>query len=200
MSDKPDPDRSAKSEPDEAAPRQPDQPGIQAPVGDGAPLDPAAEQTLWAGRSHWAYFLGTLACGLLAIVVSTCLCYALRGHGVSLLHWLGLTLVFALLTAGRVAWLVLGRSYRLTDQRLFIIRGVLSQTIDQTELIRVDDVRIRRSFAERLLGLGSVEIISTDRSDQALDIMGICSPNTVAEYIRTHMRNLRRKSLFIESL
>jgi len=79
-------------------------------------------------------------------------------------------------------------------------RGILSQTIDQTELIRVDDVRVRKSLLDRVFGLGDVEITSTDASDRLVVLEGIRDPDQVAEDIRSRMRSLRKSSLFIENL
>lgn len=99
-----------------------------------------------------------------------------------------------------IFWRIIGRRYRLTDQRLFIERGVLAQTIDQTELIRVDDVRVRKTLLDRVFGLGDVEINSTDASDAFILIEGIRDPDRIAEDVRSRMRALRKKSLFIENL
>ena len=60
--------------------------------------------------------------------------------------------------------------------------------------------RIHKSFLDRVLGLGSVAIVSTDASDREVVLEGIPKPEEVAEAIRTRMRTLRRKSLFIENL
>ena len=99
-----------------------------------------------------------------------------------------------------IFWRIIGRRYRLTDQRLFIERGVLTQTIDQTELIRVDDVRVRKTLLDRVFGLGDVEINSTDASDATIILEGIRDPDRISEDVRSRMRALRKRSLFIENL
>lgn len=169
--------------------------------GDGAPLDPASEETLWVGRSHWAHFAGSLALGALVVVLAAVVCLRLRSSMDGLFRiWLTITAASAGIVAGRILWRILYCRYRLTNQRLFIEHGILSQTIDQTELIRVDDVRVRKNLLGRIIGLGSVEILSTDVSDRTMVIKGVRNPEVIAEHIRTHMRTLRRKSLFIENL
>jgi len=169
--------------------------------GDGAPLDPASEKTLWVGRTHWAHFAGSLALGALVVVLATVVCLWLRSSADGVFRiWLTIAAASAAVVGGRILWRILHCRYRLTDQRLFIERGILTQTIDQTELIRVDDVRIRKNLLGRIIGLGSVEILSTDVSDRAVVIEGVRHPEAIAEHIRTHMRMLRRKSLFIENL
>ena len=83
---------------------------------------------------------------------------------------------------------------------MFIGRGILSRTIDQAELIRIDDVRIHKSLLNRMTGVGSVELFSTDASDRQVTIWGVQKPEELAESIRDQMRRLRQRSLFVESL
>jgi uncharacterized membrane protein YdbT with pleckstrin-like domain len=97
-------------------------------------------------------------------------------------------------------WVMLSTRYRLTNQRIFIDRGILSQAIDQTELIRVDDVRVFKSFVDRVMGLGTVELLTTDSTEKKVIIEGIGEPDRVAETVRTHMKRLRKKAMFVESL
>jgi uncharacterized membrane protein YdbT with pleckstrin-like domain len=138
--------------------------------------------------------------GVIAVVAITTLCILLRDRAGVFVAWAVLVVLAVLAVACRIGWSVLYCRYRLTDQRLFVDRGILTQTTDQTELIRVDDVRVRRTLPDRLFGLGSIHILSTDTTDQALVIEGVRAPNTIAEHVRTNMRALRRKSLFIENL
>ena len=176
------------------------------PGGDGAPMDTGAEAEIWVGRTHWKHFAGRLivwgVCNVaLAVIV---------GWVASRVDWLGFTgafwaiagvvVVSGIFVVGRVVLAVLGHRYRLTSQRLFIERGILSRSVDQTELIRVDDVRLHKSFLNRVFGLGSVGIVSTDTSDREVVIEGIREAEKVAEAIRTHMRLMRRRSLFVENL
>jgi len=178
-----------------------------APAGDGAAVEPDVESDVWSGRTSWKHYIGRMILWFLAntffVVVTIWCSYHIewltfsRGFAI-------VTLVFALsgfeMVIRRVWLKVIDHRYRLTTQRLFIDRGIFSRTIDQTELIRVDDVRLYKSFMDRLFGLGSVAIISTDATDREIVIEGITKPDEVAESIRTRMRSLRRKSLFLEQL
>jgi membrane protein YdbS with pleckstrin-like domain len=179
------------------------------------PVDHAdrAEQPLrresedWSGRTNWKHFIGTVlvwillntgAGILLAVMVRRAGWLSERTALVGIAVFLVVTT--AELVGRRVVWRILQKRYRLTSERLFIESGVLSRTIDQTELIRVDDVRVHKSLLDRVFGLGTVEIMSTDATHGALRIEGIADSDRVAEAIRTHMRALRRKSLFVENL
>ena len=187
----------------EAAPQAANQHAVrlrEQAAGDGAPLEPAAEQTVWVGRTHWTHFAGSVALAAVAVAVITFVCLSRKSTRGIFGIWLTLVGACGAALALRILWRVLQCRYRLTDQRLFIERGILNQTIDQTELIRVDDVRVRKTLPDRLLGLGSVEVLSTDLTDRSVVIEGVRAPESVAEHIRTKMRALRRKSLFVENL
>jgi membrane protein YdbS with pleckstrin-like domain len=178
----------------------------EATGGDGAEVRPAGETEVWAGRTHWKHFAGRLTLWALACALGA----VLIGMAASRTEWLSgrvafwiivaLVLVSGSVVVGHVMLTVLDHRYRLTTQRLFIERGILSRTIDQTELIRVDDVRLYRSVVDRVFGLGTVAILSTDATDRETRIEGIADPEPVAEAIRSNMRSMRRKSLFVENL
>ncbi|MGB2985338.1 MAG: PH domain-containing protein [Phycisphaerae bacterium] len=176
-------------------------------AGDGTALDEAAETEIWVGRTHWKHYVGRLAVWLCGNIVFAILVIWLTRR----IEWLtfsraftGVVIVFVIsgleFVVRRVLLKIVDHRYRVTTQRLFIERGILSQTVDQTELIRVDDVRIHKSFLGRVFGLGSVAIVSTDATDRDVVIEGIAEPEKVAEAIRTRMRMMRKKSLFIENL
>ncbi len=182
-------------------------PGSGAAVGgDGASTDPGSEREVWSGRTHWQHFAGRLATWALG---NTAL-FALLAWFASGVDWLsfggtlwitvGLLVVSGAVLVWPVIATILGCRYRLTSQRLFIVRGILSQTHDQTELIRVDDVQIHKTLLDRVFGLGSIAVTSTDATDHDLLVKGIRNPEKLAEAIRNHTRALRAKSLYVENL
>ena len=172
----------------------------------GSARDGGTEANLWAGRTHWKYFTGRLALWMVANIAVGIAIAKISSH----VDWLtsaratlaiaGLVFVSGLIVGGGILFRILSARYRLTDERLFIHRGILSQTADQLELIRVDDVRTHKTFLGRLLGIGTVIILTTDATDREVRIEGIRTPDTVAENVRSCMRKLRRKSLFVETL
>lgn len=197
----PEPVRAADIQEDVAEPLS------TAATAGGASVDPADEEDLWVGRTSWKHYTGRLALWLLANAFFAGFVIWLAPRWEWLDFWRGVTMVAAVFVlsglefAGRRVLLrIIDHRYRLTTQRLFIERGILNRTIDQTELIRVDDVRLHKTLFDRIMGLGSVTIVSTDATDQETLLEGIYEPEKVAEAIRTHMRTLRRKSLFIENL
>ncbi len=165
------------------------------------------EETLWTGRPHWHSFapslLGWLAGSSALSILMIWAAGKFDDLSGAVAFWIAAVPILGsgLVVASRVVVGVYGRRFRLTTERLFIHRGLLSRTIDQSELIRVDDVRVSKTFVNRLFGLGTVEILSTDTSDKSLQVPGIKNPDEVAEAVRDSMRTLRKKkSVFVESL
>lgn len=69
--------------------------------------------------------------------------------------------------AGRFMWSVLqwmSRLYILTDMRIVTLWGVFTHDISDCPLRKVARTRILRSTRERILGLGSIEIIPLDEA------------------------------------
>lgn len=164
--------------------------------GVGPEVEP--ETILWRGRTSWKNFVDligvVLAWSVVAVVV-----------GLSAGGWIG-WFMFIISSVGwalvvvRVALGVLYHHYRLTTQRLFVDQGILSKTLDQTELIRVDDIRITKSMCNRLMGLGNLLIMSTDTSDPKATLIGVTEPEKLADIIRERVSVLRAKSLYVERL
>lgn len=88
---------------------------------------------------------------------------SMRDFYVNPKHWL-----FCLLTLGAyaaVVWLHrYSTRYRLTNERLIKISGLLAKGVDEVELYRIRDTRVHQSLLQRLVGLGDIEVTSTDAS------------------------------------
>jgi membrane protein YdbS with pleckstrin-like domain len=173
--------------------------------GDGAPVEPAAETTLWTGRTHWHHYFGRVVLAVIAAALIWWVISALASHyawparTASTVAALISLLILAVVSAS-ILYRIIQCRYRLTNQRLFVERGIIRQTIDQTELIRVDDVRVHKALVDRFLRMGSIEVHSTDATDAALLIVGVKDADHVSELLRTNMRALRSRSLFVERL
>ena len=86
--------------------------------------------------------------------------------------------------------------YRLTDQRLYVYRGLLTRTCDSMELVYIDDVRLVQTLVDRLLngGVGSLVIMcSADKTDKELLLSGIDNPREIFEKIDMTRTTLRAK-------
>lgn len=103
------------------------------------------------------------------------------------LFLLGLLL---LLHAG---YLVASTRYRLTTQRLFVQTGLIAKHLEEVELFRVKDVTLSQGMLQRMLGVGTVVVLSTDDTSPRLELTGLRDPLGVKEQIRGAFRAARQR-------
>jgi len=56
----------------------------------------------------------------------------------------------------------LNTRYTLTDERLKITSGLLTKKVDEIELFRIKDTKVTQTFLNRLVGIGTISVISSD--------------------------------------
>ncbi|RIK34857.1 MAG: hypothetical protein DCC55_32105 [Chloroflexi bacterium] len=88
-----------------------------------------------------------------------------------------------LLWRGR-PYLSIGTIYELTTQRLRILRGIFGNTVEEIELVRVKDTRVKQHAGERMLDVGDITVISTDPSTPEKTLHNVRNPLEVRELIR----------------
>jgi len=54
--------------------------------------------------------------------------------------------------------------YTLTTERLKVTKGFLSKSVVEIELFRVKDTKVEQSFLNRLVGIGHIDVISSDQT------------------------------------
>ena len=159
------------------------------------------EKILWQGRfsklamiGAWlaggVFTLGLIVVGL--VVGFTPVAWTIAG-GAILLVWAGLVL--------RLLYLQLSLHYYLTNQRFIHERGLLWREVDRIETIDIDDVSVQQGPVERMLGIGSVQLRSSDSTTPRFLIQGIENVREVASLIDDARRaERRRRGMYIESV
>ncbi len=158
------------------------------------------EQEIWSGTySTRAMFGPWVACGLLTLLALIVAIMIGQAWG----WWLAVLAILAAWLWSAVALLRrrLGIQYRLTTQRFFHETGVVRHVIDRIEVIDIDDVTCEQGIIERVLGLGTIRITSSDRTHPQLIISGIEDAQGVAGKIDEVRRAERkRRGLHIEQI
>lgn len=90
--------------------------------------------------------------------------------------------------------------YRITTERLTVIRGILSRSSDDMQLVRIEDLKYYQTFLNRIFKVGDLEIYSTDKSEPALIIEGIDRPDEMKENLWQAVRERRKAMLYMEQL
>lgn len=161
-----------------------------------------AETAVWQGGfSSKAMFGDWLTAGVVTIVLL--IGVLVFGSGSAYL-W-GFWAVTSLLVWGGFACLLVYRKlttkYQLTTQRFVHEKGLLKRITDRIEVIDIDDVSVEQRLIERMVGVGTIKLISSDRSDPVLMMRGIENVKVVAATIDDLRRNeRRRRGLHIESI
>lgn len=55
--------------------------------------------------------------------------------------------------------------YEVTEDRIEWSRGILNRRVDNIDMFRVIDLKLRRSLLDCMLGIGTVELVTTDKTD-----------------------------------
>ena len=91
--------------------------------------------------------------------------------------------------------------YELTTHRFIHQSGILRRVTDRIETIDIDDVNFEQGVFDRMVGVGTIRISSSDRSHPELVLLGIENVKEVAETIDIARRKEReRRGLYIESI
>lgn len=83
--------------------------------------------------------------------------------------------------------------YRLSEDRLFLSTGFLSLKDDELLLYRVRDINTQRGLWQRIFGVGTVTVISSDSTQPTLALKNIKSPMEVKELIHQQVEEQKMK-------
>lgn len=150
-----------------------------------APTLSPGEQILFAGHPSWRSILDFYAKGLLVTLVAAGLAALVTKIGGDLKS--GVVVVVALI--GVALTLLVGfirrvtTSYTITNRRLHIRRGIVSRTIQETKLDRVQNVNYRQGFFQRVLQIGDVDFDTAGGGDYDFSFTGVAQPEEVIQRI-----------------
>lgn len=146
--------------------------------------NPSQENVLWTGTPSQKGNLGVYALCLVVGIAMVASAASLMRSG-----YPGyLVMALLLLPAGIALWRWLITSntvYTLTDQRLKMRRGVFNRVTDDIELYRVKDSHFAQPFLQRILGIGTITLRTTDDSSPRLVLDGMDDPEPLWERIRS---------------
>lgn len=159
------------------------------------------EQLLWQASFSAK---GLIHAWLLALVSSILLPLGALLLRADSSQWLLLVAFLGLVWAGLGAWLLIRRlnvHYELSDQRLIHRSGILLRKTHRIELIDIDDVAHEQDLIERFFDVGTIEIVSSDRSHPIIELPGIDGIEHVAMLIDDARRRERiRRGIHIEQV
>ena len=81
--------------------------------------------------------------------------------------------------------------YAISEDRLFQSTGILNLKYEEILLYRVRDLSLSRSFGQRLFGVGSITVTSSDKSRPVLVIHNVKEPAAVKELIHEQVEDMK---------
>ena len=83
--------------------------------------------------------------------------------------------------------------YALSNDRLFLSVGFFSVRDDDILLYRVRDISVRRTLWQRLFGVGTITIQSSDKTHPSLELKSIKDPMRVKELLHDLVEEMKTK-------
>lgn len=81
--------------------------------------------------------------------------------------------------------------YRLSEDRLFVETGLFNIQSDEIILYRVRDISLQLKFTQRIFGVGSVIVKSTDKTLPELELKNIKHPRQVKEMLHKQIEAMK---------
>lgn len=82
-------------------------------------------------------------------------------------------------------------TYRLTNNRLFINSGLLTQKQDEVRLYRITDVSLTRTLVQRIFGLSTIHCNSSDKTLGNFSIINVKDGEDVKELLSQRVEEER---------
>jgi|GluameStandDraft_1065615.scaffolds.fasta_scaffold175052_1 uncharacterized membrane protein YdbT with pleckstrin-like domain len=83
--------------------------------------------------------------------------------------------------------------YSLTEDRIFMETGLLNTELEEILLYRVRDIGMKISLGQRIFGVGTVVLVSSDKTAPKLELKNIRNPRLVKEQIHQQVEEMKIK-------
>ena len=81
--------------------------------------------------------------------------------------------------------------YLMSDDRIFLEQGLLSTDLEEVLLYRVRDISLRISLGQRIFGVGTITLKSSDKTMPILVLKNIKDPRRVMELIHRQVEKMK---------
>jgi membrane protein YdbS with pleckstrin-like domain len=139
-------------------------------------------EIFFEGRPSLAALAGHFILGALVFGVAGFVAFYFPQYRGDLIA-LGLALVVVL-------WLVVkvivfkSTFYRVTNDRIEFEEGVFNKDLDNVDLFRITDLRLRCSLLDRLFNIGTIELVTTDSNQPDCELYKIKNPKRIFEILK----------------
>ncbi len=145
-----------------------------------APKLHPGERVLYEGHPSWRAILDFYLKGILLTAVICAIFQFITDETgtTTLLAIVGVSLTILVGFVRRVA-----TNYTITDRRLHIKRGIVSRTIQETRLERVQNVNYEQGVFQRILQIGDIDFDTAAGDDYNFIFAGVAEPADVIQKV-----------------
>jgi uncharacterized membrane protein YdbT with pleckstrin-like domain len=145
------------------------------------------EVVVFEGHPSWRAVLSFYIGGFLGAIVIAVIVALLANIPLGVL--VGVVLIALVIVAGLIKrW---ATDYMVSNQRLYIRRGILSKHVQQTRVDRIQNVNTDQRIRDRLLRVGTVDFDTAGTDDADFKFVGISNPVRVAQAVDRALRDMQ---------
>jgi membrane protein YdbS with pleckstrin-like domain len=83
--------------------------------------------------------------------------------------------------------------YRISNYRIDFERGILKKQIDTLELWHVEDIHFEQSLIDRMFNVGSIMVMSNDKTTPRLELHGVPRPREIFDALKQRVIAVKRQ-------
>jgi uncharacterized membrane protein YdbT with pleckstrin-like domain len=133
------------------------------------------EDVVFEGHPSWRALLAFYFTGILGAVLIAAIVALATSTGLGIV--VGVVLIALVILVGFVKRMA--TTYMVSNQRLYIRRGILSKRIQQTRIDRVQNVNTDQRLIQRILRVGTVDFDTAGTDDSDFTFHGLSNPGRV---------------------
>jgi uncharacterized membrane protein YdbT with pleckstrin-like domain len=137
------------------------------------------EDVVFEGHPSWRALLSFYVYGTIAIAVVGVIVALVASVAVGVV--IAVVLFAIMIVVGFVKRMA--TTYMVTNQRLYIRRGILSKAEQQTRIDRVQNVNTNQTLLQRVLSVGTVDFDTAGTDDSEFRFVGIADPGSVVHFV-----------------
>lgn len=84
--------------------------------------------------------------------------------------------------------------YSMSEDRMFVEKGLLSVDFEEVLLYRIRDISMSITLWQRIFGVGTIILTTSDKTAPVLEIKNIKSPRNTKEMIHSQIETSKREN------
>ncbi len=158
------------------------------------------EETLWRGTPSSSLLFGKISILFISVIALLLIYYF--GYQFLAPYATVAWIVIAVVVIWQIAAILIALArikstlYTISTQRVMIETGLTTKKVEDIDLRYIDDTQFSQTVWERILGIGDVTIVSSDKVAPKYSLLGVRDPRGLRELIRANAYAVSQRQLF----